>query len=53
MGMATVNRPGNSGDPRVCVGVLLKSACIYNFQGIRCGKWRLRSTTEVPKYFVF
>jgi hypothetical protein len=37
----------------VCVGVLLESARIYNFQGISRGNWRFCSTMELPKCVVF
>jgi hypothetical protein len=36
-----------------CVGVLLESARIYNFPGMRWGKWRFCSTTKMPKFLVF
>jgi hypothetical protein len=48
-----VNRPDDSGDSRVSVAVLLKSAHIYNFKGISGGNRRFRSTIEMPKCFVF
>lgn len=39
-----VSRPDDSGDFRVCVSVLLKSARIYNFKGLYRGNRRLCST---------
>ena len=61
MGAATgtASRPVRLGEPPrqfrrlPRAGVLLESARIYNFQGIRWRRWRFRSTTKMPKCFVF